>query len=251
MSVMISRNNRLNDTILTQFYCYRDEESDEMKLETRKLKGRLDAMGVRYKSLYIGCDGSCWLNLSGTIIADISPLKHLPVTHLCLQGCYQIADFAPLKDMQLHWLNLSRTRITNLHMLSKLPLAHLKLYRTWTTSLLSLKETPLISLDIRFAGITDLSPLKRTPLQELSFFPGRIKKGLHSLRGIKTLKKINRRPATDFWQRYGKWPDSGVSEKKRIQKKFRTLFVPPAAIYELLQTFRENMTRNTDSLSEY
>lgn len=220
----------MNDTILTQFYCYRDEESDEMKLETRRLKRRLDAMGVKYKSLYIGCDESCWLNLSGTIIADISPLKHLPVTHLCLQGCYQIADFSPLKDLQLHWLNLSRTGITNLNTLSKLPLAHLKLYRTWTTSLLSLKETPLESLDIRFTGITDLSPLKYMPLQELSFFPGRIKKGLHSLRGIETLKKINRRPTADFWQRYGNWPDSGMSEKKRIQKKVRSSFAPQACI---------------------
>lgn len=208
-------------------------------------------MGISYKSLYVECDGSCWLNLSGTIIADLSSLKHVPVTHLCLQGCYQIADFSPLKDMQLHWLNLSRTRITNLSALSKLPLAYLKLYRTWTTSLFFLRETPLKSLDIRFTEIKNLSPLKCMPLEELSFFPARIEKGLHSLRDMETLKKINRRPVTDFWQRYKDWPDSGVSMKKRSRKKVRNRFAPSTVIYELLRTFRANMAKNTDLLSEY
>ena len=208
---------RMND-ILAQFYCYRDNDSEEIRLETRRLKRRLDARGVSYKSLYVECDGSCWLNLSGTITADLSPLKYIPVTHLCLQGCYQISDFSPLAGMKLNWLNLSRTGITDLSSLGEMPLSCLKLCRTRTTSLLPLKTTFLRSLDIRFTGITDLSPLKCIPLQELSFFPGRIEKGLHSLRDIETLKKINRRPATDFWKRYRNWRNSAVTAKKRVPK---------------------------------
>ena len=128
----------MNDAVLTHFYCYRDEENAEMKIETRRLKRRLDAMGVRYKSLHLDGDGSCWLNLSGTIIADLSPLKHFPVTHLCLQGCCQITDFSTLKYIPLRWLNLSRTRINNLSALRELPLAHLRLYWTQADCLLPL-----------------------------------------------------------------------------------------------------------------
>jgi hypothetical protein len=204
--------------ILTQFYCCRDNESEETRLETRRLKRQLDATGIPYKSLHIGCNGSCWLNLSGTIISDLSLLINIPVTHLCLQGCYGISDFLPLKDMKLNWINLSKTRIMDLSMLSNVPVAHLKLCRTKITNLLSLKEAPLKTLDIRFTEITDLSPLKCIPLQELSFFPGRIDKGLHSLRDIETLKKINRKPATDFWKRYRNWRNSTATAKKRVPK---------------------------------
>jgi len=185
----------MNDIIPAYFSCFRDEESNDMRFETRMHRRTLDAMGIRHKSLYVGCDVSCWLNLSGTIIADLSPLKQVPVTHLCLQGCFWITDFSPLSEMKLKWLNLSRTRITDLSPLSELPLAYLKLYSTRTTSLSPLKEIPLKSLDIRFTKITDLSPLRSVPLRELSFFPGRIKKGFHVLRGMETLTTINRRTA--------------------------------------------------------
>jgi hypothetical protein len=88
---------RKNDNILTRFDCYRDEESDEMKEDKQKLQARIETMGIRYKSLHWDCDGACYLNLSGTNITDLSPLKTLPVTHLCLQGCFGITDFSPLK----------------------------------------------------------------------------------------------------------------------------------------------------------
>lgn len=193
---------RMHDTILTLFHCYQDEEDDENRLDKRQFTRRLEAIGIRYKSVHLGCDGTCCLNLSGTIITDLSLLKELPVTHLCLQGCYGITDFSPLRDMTLTWLNLSRTRMKDLSSLRGLPLAHLKLYWTWTTSLNPLREAPLKSLDIRFTAIKDVSPLRHMPLQELSFFPSRISRGLHSLRGIGTLTRINRRPAGNFWKRY-------------------------------------------------
>ena len=197
-----------NDSVQENFACYRDEKGEEMRLEKSGLSRRLDAMGIGYKSVHIECDGSCWLNLSGTHISDLSVLKDVPVTHLCLQGCYRITDLSALKGTNVHWLNISRTRVMELSPLKNLPLTDLKLYRTQITNLAPLRETSVRSLDIRSTGITDLSPLRRVPLNELLFFPARIRKGIRSLCGIKTLERINRRPAEDFWARYRQQPEA-------------------------------------------
>lgn len=193
----------MNDAFSSFFHCHFDNEYGETESDSRGFRLRLDAMGIRYKSLHVGGDGAVFLNLSGTTISDLSPLVAFPPMHLCLQGCYEIADFSPLKDMSLIWLNLCRTKITDLSPLGKLPLSHLDLHRTRTTDLLPLKNLPLRSLDIRFTRITDLSPLRRMPLEELSFYPSRIACGLDPLRGIGSLATINRRPAEAFWRRYG------------------------------------------------
>ena len=192
----------MNDSILTLFYCHHDKENNDGRQDGQDVRKRLEAAGIKYKSLQIGYHGVCCLNLSGTRITDLSPLKQLPLTHLCLQGCFEIADFSPLKDMGLTWLNLCRTNVTDLSWLRTLPLFHLKLYRTRTSDLSPLSDLQLRSLDIRFTKITDLSPLKDMPLEELSFFPARINKGMSCLRNVTTLKGINRRPAAEFWRRH-------------------------------------------------
>ena len=185
------------------FVCYRDEDDPETKLERSRLARQLEAKGIRYKSLRVGCDGSCSLNLSGTPIADLAPLKDVPVTRLCLQGCYQIIDIAPLESTKVAWLNIARTRVMDLSPLRDLPLTDLILHRTQIASLASLRDTSLRSLDIRSTRITDVSPLRHVPLSELLFFPAWVTKGLPVLREIETLTKINRRPAADFWKQYG------------------------------------------------
>ena len=105
--------------------------------------------------------------------------------------------------MRLTWLNFCRTRMTDLSVLSRLPLLHLDLRRTRTTELFPLMGVELTGLDIRFTAISDLSPLERMPLEELSFHPVRIRKGLESLRGTVTLKRINGKPAEEFWRLHG------------------------------------------------
>jgi len=96
----------LNDTFPAFFHCHLDDEHGETGSDSRGFRLRLNAMGIRYKGLYAGGDGAVFLNLSGTTISDLSPLTALPLTHLCLQGCYEIADFSPLKSISLIWLNL-------------------------------------------------------------------------------------------------------------------------------------------------
>ena len=194
----------MNDTILPLFHCQPDHGDGDRETERQGHQRRLDAMGIKYKSLHVGSNGSCYLNLSGMVITDLSPLAELPLTHLCLQGCHAITMFSPLKDMSLTWLNLCRTRIKDLTPPAKLPLSHLDLHRTGTNNLKALQGVPLRSLDIRFTKITDVSPLKEMLLEELSLYPRRIEQGLQSLRGIASLKKINRRPAEGFWERYGR-----------------------------------------------
>lgn len=193
----------MNDAFPQLFHCHLDGEGGEREANGRHLRRRLDSMGVRYKSLHVGTDGTLWLNLSGMPIVSLSSLTELPLTHLCLQGCYGIADFTPLDEMRLVWLNLCRTSVTDLSPLARLPLIHLDLHRTRTTDLSPLKDLPLRSLDIRFTKVTDLSPLGRTPLEELSFYPSRIVRGLDLVRGLGSLATINRRPAKAFWRRHG------------------------------------------------
>lgn len=163
---------------------------------------RLDAQGIRYKSLHAHNDGTLCLNLSGTRIMDLAPLTELPLTHLCLQGCYGIMDFAPLGKMRLLWLNLCRTRMTDLSVLAHMSLFHLDLRGTRTTELTPLAHVRLTSLDIRFTAISDVSPLAHMPLAELSFHPKRIQGWLGVIQGMRTLKTINRRPAEEFWRKH-------------------------------------------------
>jgi Leucine-rich repeat (LRR) protein len=193
---------KMNDANLALFYCHHDEDDNERGHDKRILRERLDLMGIRYKSIHVGSNGVCGLNLSGTRITDLSPLKEFLLTHLCLQDCFGITDFSPLKDMGLTWLNLCRTNVTDLSSLGNLPLSYLKLYRTQTANLSPLGDMPLRSLDIRFTKVTDVSPLRCMPLQELSFFPTRVNQGMHVLRGMESLKTINRRPAEEFWKRH-------------------------------------------------
>ena len=193
----------MRNAIPAWFHCHGDDRDGEREGDRRRFQHQLDALGIKYKSLHVGTDGRFGLNLSGTLIRDLSLLETLPLTHLCLQGCYAIADFQPLGGMSLIWLNLCRTRVRDLSPLEKLPLCHLDLRRTATTDLLPLKDMPLRSLDIRFTKITDLSPLRRTPLQELSFHPGRIEGSLAMLVTMQSLERINRMTAEEFWKRHG------------------------------------------------
>jgi hypothetical protein len=184
------------------FFCRQDEERHQQEQDALPFRMRLEKMAIRFKSLHLGNDGTLCLNLSGTQVTDLAPLTQLPVTHLCLQGCYGITDFSPLGNMRLFWLNLCRTRVTDLSVLASLPLLHLDLRGTRTTDLLPLANVPLRSLDIRFTGIGDVSPLGRMPLAELSFHPSRIPKGFALLQDIRTLTTINRTPADEFWRKH-------------------------------------------------
>jgi hypothetical protein len=183
------------------FQCQGDDGHGEGVGNRLRLQHRLEVLGVAYKSLHLGHDASVCLNLSGTRITDVTPLTELPLTHLCLQGCYGITDFSPLGQMRLSWLNLCRTRITDLSVLSRTPLSYLDLRGTRTADLRPLANVRLTHLDVRYTRISDVSSLGRMPLESLAFRPNRIREGLHVLEGMCTLKTINRQPTAEFWRR--------------------------------------------------
>ncbi len=68
------------------------------------------------KQLYV-------LNHTGhTAISDLSPLKGLALTHLCVSGSRQLSDLSPLKGMPLTFLQCSACGISDLTPLKRLPL---------------------------------------------------------------------------------------------------------------------------------
>jgi serine/threonine protein kinase/Leucine-rich repeat (LRR) protein len=139
------------------------------------------------------------LSISWTRVTDLSPLKGLPLNTLDCNGI-NVADLSPLKGMPLEVLVAQRLPISDLSPLKGMPLTYLDL--GWTTKITDL--SPLTGMKLRVLGsgeakIDDLSPLQGMPLETLwcKFKPG---PDTEFLRSIKTLKKINGKPAADFWK---------------------------------------------------
>lgn len=216
----------MHDANLTFYDCRREDETP-VGIQNVDLCSRwLRSQGIEFKSINANADGSLRLNLSGTKSVDLSALTLLPLTHLCLAGCWRITDFAPLRKMGLVWLNLTRTDITDLSPLRNLPLTHLSLCRTKVTLLSPVARLPLRCLDIRSTQVTTLLSLRRMPLEELSFFASRIRRRMDSLRSIGTLKRINRWTPEEFWKRYGDCPTGSRS-------RGNTVLDPPSPVWRL------------------
>jgi hypothetical protein len=62
---------------------------------------------------------------------------------------------------------------------------------------------PLTNLLIIGCGVSDLSPLKGLPLKQLRFDEALLSKSQNReiLRSIKTLEKINNKPAVELWKK--------------------------------------------------
>lgn len=136
-------------------------------------------------------DGKYSLNLCDCKqVADLTPLKGLPLTTLNLQSCGQVQDLAPLKGMPLTSLILKNCGKVQ--------------------DLTPLKGMPLTTLELEGCGqIQDLSPLRGMPLTEVTVTPKNISKGMDVLREMKSLKTIGiggdakkKFAVEEFWKRY-------------------------------------------------
>jgi serine/threonine protein kinase len=88
------------------------------------------------------------LDLAGLPIADVTPLRGMPLTKLNLGYNHAtLTDISPLKGMQLRRLVIQDTKVSDLS---------------------PLKGMPLEYLDARSCPISDLSPLHQMPLVDLS-----------------------------------------------------------------------------------
>ncbi len=129
------------------------------------------------------------------------------VAELDIAHC-PLMDVSPVRALRgLRGLRCEFTHVPDLAQLRGLHLSHLNCCFAPVADLKPLQGMPLTILNIRDTRVTDLTPLKDLPLKELScsFEP---KRDTAILRSIKTLEKINGKPAADFWKEVdGKPPD--------------------------------------------
>ncbi|HTU21870.1 MAG TPA: protein kinase [Gemmataceae bacterium] len=133
----------------------------------------------------LGCLGS---PPKGGKLADLSPLKDLPLlTHLWC-GHTKVSSLSPLKELRLTYLYCGDTLVSDLSPLKGMPLTHLdfrgahvsdlsplkgmlltylKCIATEVSDLSPLKGMPLEHLDCRWTKVSDLTPLKGMPLTKL------------------------------------------------------------------------------------
>ncbi len=138
------------------------------------------------------------LKLSVNLVSDLTPLKGMPLTDLHIDNS-QVADLTPLEGMPLKVLNCSYTNVKSLVPLKGMPLIILWANNTEIASLSPVKGMPLEWITIQETKVDDLSPLQGMPLTQiyLNFKPDR---DTEILRAIRTLQKINDKPATEFWK---------------------------------------------------
>lgn len=96
-------------------------------------------------------------------IADLSPLKDMPLTYLNVSGNTRVSDLGPLAKMSLTQLNVADTQVNNLEPLRKLKLTSLTCYGTEVIDLSAIKEMPLTGLSCDFQPARDLETLRAIP----------------------------------------------------------------------------------------
>ena len=215
-------------------------------------------------------DGLLALDLSGTKVASLSPLKGMPLAELDCSGCSRITDVRPLEGMPLRRLVLQATGIYEVNILSTLDaleelnvaetkvlrldfstsgkLKRLNLNRTDFTHLPPLQGNALEEVQITGTKIVDLTPLEKLPLKRLeadstlvdNFSPlmGRPLEVL-SLRetGVKDLKFMRGMPLRELYLARTPLPDiRGISELSALELiEIQEALINAAAVAELKQ----------------
>jgi Leucine-rich repeat (LRR) protein len=143
--------------------------------------------------LYIGHDASFGK------ITRLPPLKGTQIKILSCHGNFGLDDLSPLQGSAVTELSCRSTGVSDLSPLRGLKLTWLHCAGTAVKDLSPLQGMPLTRLECHKTQVTDLSPLKGMPLKELNcdFQPER---DGAILRSIKTLEKINGKPAAEFWK---------------------------------------------------
>jgi hypothetical protein len=135
------------------------------------------------------------LNVSSTPVSTLAPLQGLPLKQLYFTFT-AVNDMAPLRGMPLIALDCMGTRVTDLAPLRDSPLQWLKCAGAAVEDLTPLTGKRMVFLQYRRTRVRDVSVLAGMPLLEVEcdYDPAR---DAAVLRSIRTLKKINGRPAAD------------------------------------------------------
>lgn len=136
--------------------------------------------GLPYKTTQIHVDGPEKTTLHIVTVADLSPLKGIPLKALYVRNTNAV-DLAPLRGMPMECLLLNDTRVADLS---------------------SVTGMPLRFLDIRGTAVTNLAPLQGMALKYIGLSADRATNGIDVLREMKSLQLINKMPTNEFWIRY-------------------------------------------------
>jgi len=137
------------------------------------------------------------LTVSFTAVNDLSALRGMPLTALNVNQTH-VNDLSPLRGMPLTELHLAEATVSDLSPLKGMKLSRLCLYRARVTDLSPLKDMKLTWIQLDGSPVADLSPLKDMPLTEM--YVDVKSEHVAVLRSIKTLEKINDKPAAEFWK---------------------------------------------------
>ena len=149
-------------------------------------------------------DGLLTLDLSGTTITNLDPLRGMPLAELNCQDCANLSDLTPLRGLPLRALNIERTnvydlaaiagsrieqlelaatKVVDLEPLRGMPLKVLRLPRVDIASIAALGGMRLEDLEVNETRVTDLQPLVGMPLRRL-VLDGAPMTDLSPLRGL-------------------------------------------------------------------
>jgi serine/threonine protein kinase/Leucine-rich repeat (LRR) protein len=137
-----------------------------------------------------------WLGCGDNQVADLTPLKGLPLMTLWCMG-NKFSDLTPLQGMPLQNLGCCSTLLKDLSPLKGMKLTgQLNCAGSPVSDLSPLEGMPLTILYAHGTSVKNLAPLKGMPLRELWIRPDA--GPLDVLRSIKTLEKINDKPAAEY-----------------------------------------------------
>lgn len=102
------------------------------------------------------------LNLAGSAVDSVAPLRGIPFTHLDIANT-QLRDITPLNPTSLEWFNINTSKVINITVLSNAPLDYFTAVKTRIRSIapLAFEDARLRErLDLTATFVRDLSPLK-------------------------------------------------------------------------------------------
>lgn len=136
------------------------------------------------------------------LLTDLSPLSELKLRELHCRNNPGIRNLSAIRLDGLEYLDASFTGLESLAELTKAPLATIKIAGTPIDDLGPVRRMPRLRvLDCTGCTITDFEPLTAVSLRELSANVA-TERDAAVLKRIRTLEKINGKPAKEFWKTF-------------------------------------------------
>ena len=164
--------------------------------------------GLRLRSLTVHAYSST------PLIADLGPLKNMPLEQFGAHGFFDVANLDALGGAPISDLRIPGAAIKDIGPLRRMPLTVLSLGATRVSDVSVLRGLPLVRVDLVRTNVRDVSPLADCKALETIVLP-RGAKGIETLRNLPKLKRIafewttddNHAPALtaeEFWAEFDK-----------------------------------------------